>query len=67
MIDGIGNTKPSATRPSTAGSVPTRNIQLELATGGPSALTSSRLNTPSPMITADAGGFTVTSTRWVGR
>jgi len=67
MIDGIGNTKPSATRPSTAGFVPTRNIQLELSTGGPSAPTSSRLNTPSPMITADAGGFTVTSTRWVGR
>ena len=67
MIDGIGNTKTSATRPSTAGSVPVRNLQQELATGGPSTPTSSKLNAPSPMITANAGGYKVTPTRWVGR
>ena len=65
MTDGLGANVPSATRPSLAGSVPVRNVQQELATGGPSTPTSSRLNSPAPMIKANAGGYKVTPNRWV--
>ena len=67
MADGTGKNKSSATRPSQAGLVPVRNVQQELITGGPSTPTSSRLNTPAPMITASSGGFKVTPSRWVGK
>jgi hypothetical protein len=67
MTDGTGKNKASATRPSQAGLVPTRNVQQELITGGPSSPTSSKLSAPAPLITANAGGFKVTPTRWVGR
>jgi hypothetical protein len=67
MTDGIGENKPSATRPAQAGLVPTRNIQQELATGAPSSPTYSKLNAPTPMITADGGGFKVSPNRWVGK
>lgn len=67
MTDGIGSNKASAVRPSQAGLVPTRNVQEELLTGAPSSPTSSKLSATAPLIKANAGGFKVTPTRWVGR
>lgn len=67
MTDGVGKNKSSATRPAQAGLVPVRNVQQELATGAPSSPTYSKLNAPAFLITAEAGGFKVTPTRWVGR
>ncbi|CAB4178981.1 hypothetical protein UFOVP1033_38 [uncultured Caudovirales phage] len=67
MTDGTGSTNVSATRPYKAGSVPVRNIQQELTSGGPSSPTSTKLSATTPMITADSGGYKVTPTRWVGR
>ncbi len=67
MTDGVGANKPSSTRPTQAGLVPVRNVNQELTTGAPSRPTYTKLNAPAPLITANAGGFKVTPTRWVGR
>lgn len=64
--DGRGKNKISVTRPSEAGSVPVRNIKEELATGGPSAPTSSRISAPASLIRQTDAGFSTTPRRWVG-
>ena len=67
MTDGRGRNKASATRPSSAGSVPVRNLSLELVTGSPSTPTSTRISGPTALINQRNSGFTVTPRRWVGR
>lgn len=67
MTDGRGLNKESVTRPSSAGSVPMRNLSEELATGSPSTPTSSKLSGPTTLVNQTNSGFKVTPRRWVGR
>ena len=63
--DGTGRNKASATRPSQAGNVPTRNLNYETTTGTTVRATSVKLNAKSPMISQASGGWKVTPRRWV--
>ena len=65
MTDGTGGNKPSASRPSQAGIIPTRNISHELSVGI-SKPTVSTLSAQTAMISATSTGFQVTPRRWVG-
>ena len=67
MNDGRGYNKPSATRPSTAGNVPLRNLTQELATGTSSTPTYSTISAPTTLVNETEAGFKVTPRRWVGR
>lgn len=67
MADGTEKNKSNAFRPSTAGPVPTRNLNQELLTGTTVKATSVKLNGATPMIAQTAAGWKVTPRRWVGR
>lgn len=67
MTDGRGLNKSSVTRPSTAGEVPVRNVQQELATGSASTPTVTTLSSSTAMVNQTQSGFNVTPRRWAGR
>ena len=64
--DGVGANKPSVTRPSQAGTSPSRNIAVELSTPI-SKPTVTKLSAPATMFTQAKAGFKVTPRRWKGR
>lgn len=66
LTDGTGANKPSATRPSSAGSSPARNITQELSGAAISTPTITKLSAPATMISQKANGFKTTPRRWVG-
>lgn len=67
MKDGRGANKSSATRPSTAGKVPVRNLTLELSNGNSSSPTYTSLNGQDPLYNQNNAGFAMTSRKWVGK
>ncbi|NBP03901.1 MAG: hypothetical protein EBU90_28150, partial [Proteobacteria bacterium] len=64
--DGTGKGKPSVSRPSSAGTIPTRNVVTEMATTNKRKPTSTKLKGGSPMITQKSGGYKVTPRKWTG-
>ena len=66
LNDGRGANKSSVTRPSSAGTVPVRNLAQELATGAASTPTYSKISAPTTLINQTQSGFKVTPRRWVG-
>lgn len=67
MTDGRGTNKKSVTRPSSAGLVPSRNVQEEISTARTTRPTSSKLSSPTMMVNQTKAGFKVAPRRWVGR
>lgn len=65
MTDGIGANKPTASRPTQAGVIPTRNIAHDLSVGT-SRPTTSTLSAQTPILSAANTGFQITPRRWVG-
>jgi hypothetical protein len=65
--DGIGNNKPSSTRPTSAGQVAVRNVAYEMTTTNKRTPTSSKLTSTTSMITQGSGGLKVSPRRWVGK
>ena len=66
LTDGTGANKPSATRPSSAGNAPTRNVIQELAGAATNTPTTVKLSAPAAMISQKDNGFKVNPRRWVG-
>lgn len=66
MSDGTGSNKPSATRPSTAGPVPTRNVANELNTDVPKAPTTVKLAAATALVKQTEAGYKVTPRTWRG-
>jgi phage protein D len=62
--DGVGTNKPSATRPSSAGTVPTVNLNYPTAGTNPS--NSYTLSTATALIDQTNTGFNIVPRRWVG-
>jgi hypothetical protein len=67
LSDGTGSNKPSITRPSSAGSVPSRNITNEMSTPNKNKPTSTKLTSTSVLVNQSAAGYTTTPRRWVGK
>lgn len=66
VSDGVGSNKPSATRPSTSGVVPVRNIANELTETAPKKPTSTKLTAATTLVKQTEAGFQVTPRRWRG-
>jgi hypothetical protein len=67
VSDGVGTNKPSNTRPSNAGSVPTRNIKNEMATANKRKPTASKLSATTILIKQSGAGYKVTPRKWSGK
>lgn len=67
LADGIGSNKASATRPSSSGGVPTRNIVTELATNNQRKPTSTTLSATTTLVNQSNAGYKVTPRRWAGK
>ena len=67
MTDGTGANKPTATRPSNAGSVPVRNVISDLKTPNKTKPTSSKLSGATAMVSQSNAGYKVTPRRWSGK
>ena len=67
LSDGVGTNKPSVTRPSTAGSVPTRNITNEMSTANKRKPTSPKLSATTILVKQSAAGYTVNPRKWSGK
>jgi hypothetical protein len=65
--DGVGKNKPSAYRPSTAGSVPVRNVKKELVTANKRKPTSTKLSAPTTIVSQNIVGYKVTPRTWKGK
>jgi len=64
LTDGIGSNKPSAFRPSSAGTVPTRNLKTSQANR---KATSTTLSSKSPLVSQGSAGYKVTPRKWKGK
>ena len=64
--DGTGAGKPSAFRPGSAGTIPTRNVVSEMATTNKRKPTSTKLSKAAAMVTQKSGGYKVTPRKWKG-
>lgn len=67
MTDGTGRNKKSPTRPSEAGTVPTRNVAFEVSTGGLKKPTRTRISAPTTIVNSTSVGYRVAPRRWVGK
>ena len=65
--DGIGQNKPSATRPSASGTSPMVNLSNEVTKPKPLVKKSYKLSSPAAMVKQTQIGFKVTPRRWVDR
>ena len=66
LSDGSGSTKSTSFRPSSAGSVPLRNIEGELSTTYTKKPTSTKLSAPQPLVNQTSAGYKVTPRNWRG-
>jgi hypothetical protein len=66
LSDGLGGTKETSFRPSSAGSVPVRNIKNEMATPNKRKPTSTKLSSPKPIVKQSSVGYKVTPRKWKG-
>jgi hypothetical protein len=64
--DGVGKNKPSAYRPSAAGTVPVRNVKKELVTTNKRKPTSTKLSAPTTIVSQNTVGYKVTPRKWKG-
>jgi phage protein D len=64
VTDGVGDNKPSAFRPSNAGTVPTRDVKSAQAKG---KATSTKLSAKSPLVSQGSAGYKVTPRKWTGK
>lgn len=64
LTDGIGKNKPSAFRPSNAGTVPIRDLKSSQASNKP---TSTKLSAKSPLVSQKSAGYKVTPRKWTGK
>jgi hypothetical protein len=64
VTDGVGDNKPSAFRPSNAGTVPTRDVKSAQARG---KATSTKLSAKSPLVSQGSAGYKVTPRKWTGK
>jgi phage protein D len=67
LSDGVGLNKPSAFRPSSAGPVPFRNTNNEMATNPKGKPTSTKLSAAASMVKQTNAGYLVTPRRWSGK
>jgi hypothetical protein len=67
ISDGVNGNQPSVFRPSSAGTVPTRNITNEMSKTTTGAPTSTKLTSTSVLVKQSTAGYTVTPRRWVGQ
>ena len=64
--DGVGSNKPSAFRPSSAGSVPYRNIQNDIIGNLKNKPTKTRLNSSTVLVSQGSSGYRTTPRKWRG-
>lgn len=67
LSDGVGTNKPSMSRPSNAGSVPTRNVTNEMSTANKRKPTSPKLSSAVAMVKQSSAGYKVTPRKWSGK
>lgn len=67
LSDGVGPNKSSATRPSSSGGVPTRNIITEMTTNNQRRPTSTTLSATTALVNQSKAGYTVAPRRWKGK
>lgn len=67
LTDGVGLNKPTATRPSSAGAVPYRNIVNELVTNNKRKPTSTTLSSTTTMVNQSNAGWKTTPRKWKGK
>ena len=67
LVDGVGTNKRSATRPTSAGVVPSRDLNLSSSTANFSTPTSPKLSAKELMVNQTGSGFNTLKRRWVGR
>lgn len=67
LADGVGPNKASATRPSSAGPVPFRNIANELLTGAQKSPTSTTLSSTTILTNQRKAGYKTNPRRWGGK
>mgnify|MGYP003349930204 FL=1 len=65
VTDGTGSNKPNSFRPSTSGTVPTRNISAEM-TLNKTKPTTAKLSAAKAMISQTNAGYKVSPRRWNG-
>lgn len=66
LIDGVGLNVRSSTRPSTAGKIPTRNLNLNVTVPNTSTPKSPKLSAKEAMVNQTGSGFKTLPRRWVG-
>ena len=66
LSDGTGGNKPNATRPSSAGLAPVRNILNEMTTNNQRKPTSTKLSATTLLVNQNSAGYTVSPRRWKG-
>jgi hypothetical protein len=67
LADGTGSNKPTAFRPSSAGTVPIRNINHEVSTNNTGKPTSTKLSAAAKMVKQTGAGYKVSPRRWSGK
>jgi len=66
MTDGTKGNVPTASRPSSAGVVPTRNVKAELTTGFSLKPTTAKVSVTKPIINQTQAGYKMSNRKWVG-
>ena len=66
LTDGTGGNKPNSSRPSSAGTIPVRNVAAEM-TAGKTKPTVTKLSGATAMVSQTNAGYKVTPRRWGGR
>lgn len=67
LADGTGLNQTTATRPSSAGAVPTRNIVNEIVTNNKRKPTSTTLSSTTILVNQTKAGYNTTPRKWTGK
>lgn len=67
MTDGTGANKPGTYRPSSAGSIPVRNVSSEMKSPNKNKPTNAKLSGGTAMVSQSNAGYKVTPRRWSGK
>lgn len=65
MSDGTGKNKSGVFRTTSAGTVPTRNVALEIATEGKKSPATPKIDSRIPLVTQTQGGYATRQRKWV--
>ena len=66
LSDGTGNNKPNAVRPSSAGTVPVRNVVNEISKPNKNKPTSTKLSATTIMVNQSKAGYKISPRKWKG-